>query len=200
MKLLIFIVVAIVAGLLVLAGIVALIGSRLPKAHDASRSIFMRQSPPDVYAVVRDFDSAPKWRSDVKQIEVERQQGGPVYFREVGKNGTVNYELMEDVPAQRMVIRIRDTDLGYSGQWTYLFAPENGGTRITIREDGEVSNVIFRFMSRYLLDRQRRSTRILRRWRSASVKTRNRSRVHFVAESSITFSKYAVFAIVCVQR
>ena len=40
--------------------------------------------------------------------------------------------------------------LGFSGQWTYSFAPENGGTRVTIREDGEVSNVIFRFMSRYV--------------------------------------------------
>ena len=74
----------------------------------------------------------------------------PVYFREVGKHGTVNYELVEDVPAQRMVTRIRDTDLGYSGQWTYSFTPENGGTRVTIREDGEVSNVLFRFMSRYV--------------------------------------------------
>ncbi len=62
----------------------------------------------------------------------------------------MNYELVADVPAQRMVTRIRDTDLGYSGQWTYSFTPENGGTRVTIREDGEVSNVLFRFMSRYV--------------------------------------------------
>jgi hypothetical protein len=150
MRLLIFIVVGVIAGLILLAGIVALIGSRLPKSHVASRSILLRKSPQEVYAVVRDFGSAPQWRSDVKQMEVEAPQGGPVYFREVGKNGTVNYALVEDVPAQRMVTRIRDTDLGYSGQWTYLFAPENGGTRVTIREDGEVSNVLFRFMSRYV--------------------------------------------------
>ncbi|HEX7330491.1 MAG TPA: SRPBCC family protein [Pyrinomonadaceae bacterium] len=150
MRLLIFIVVGVVAGLIVLVGIAALIGSRLPKSHVASRSILLRQSPQEVYAVVRDFGSAPKWRSDVKQMEVEAPQGGPVYFREVGKNGTVNYELVEDVPGQRMVTRIRDTDLGYSGQWTYLFAAENSGTRVTIREDGEVSNVLFRFMSRYV--------------------------------------------------
>lgn len=150
MRLLILIVVCVVGGLILLAGIVALIGSRLPKSHVASRSTLLRKSPQEVYAVVRDFDAAPKWRSDVKQIEVEAPQGGSVYFREVGKNGTVNYELVEDVPAERMVTRIRDTDLGYSGQWTYLFAPENGGTRVTIREDGEVSNVIFRFMSRYV--------------------------------------------------
>ena len=58
--------------------------------------------------------------------------------------------MVEDVPGQRMVTRIRDTDLGYAGQWTYLFTAENGGTRVTIREDGEVSNVLFRFMSRYV--------------------------------------------------
>lgn len=150
MRLLIFIVVGVIGGLILLVGVVALIGSRLPKSHVASRSILLRQSPQEVYAVVRDFGSAPKWRSDVKQMDVEAPQGGPVYFREVGKNGTVNYELVEDVPGQRMVTRIRDTDLGYSGQWTYLFAAENNGTRVTIREDGEVSNVIFRFMSRYV--------------------------------------------------
>ena len=150
MRLLIFIVVGVIGGLILLAGIVALIGSRLPKSHVASRSILLRQSPQEVYAVVRDFGSAPRWRSDVKQMDVEAPQGGPVYFREVGKHGTVNYELVEDVPGQRMVTRIRDTDLGYSGQWTYLFAAESSGTRVTIREDGEVSNVLFRFMSRYV--------------------------------------------------
>jgi hypothetical protein len=147
---LILIVAGLIAGLLLLVGIVALIGSRLPRNHTASRSIFLHRSPQDVYTVVRDFGSVPKWRADVKQIDVEPQPGGTIYLREVGKNGTVNYELMEDVPAERIVTRIRDTDLGYAGQWTYLFAAENDGTRVTIREDGEVSNVIFRFMSRYV--------------------------------------------------
>jgi uncharacterized protein YndB with AHSA1/START domain len=150
MKLLIFIVIGVVAGLLVLVGIIALIGSRLPKSHVASRSIHLRRSPQDVYKVVRDFDSAPQWRADLKGVVVEEREGDPVYFREEGKHGAVNYELVEDVPAQRMVTRIRDTNLGYAGQWTYSFVPENGGTRVTIREDGEVSNVIFRFMSRYV--------------------------------------------------
>ena len=150
MKTLIFIVVGIIAGIALLAGVVALIGSRLPRGHVASRSILLHQSPQNVYAVVRDFASAPTWRSDVKRIEVEAQVGGPLHFREEGKNGTVNYELAEDVPNQRMVTRILDTDLGYSGKWIYAFAAENGGTRVTITEDGEVSNVIFRFMSRYV--------------------------------------------------
>ncbi len=150
MKLAIYIVVAVVGGLVLLVGIMALIGSRLPKNHVAARSIFLRKSPQDVYAVIRDFASTPKWRAGVKQVDVDNSPGGPIYFREVSKQGTVNYELVEDVPAQQMATRIRDTDLGYAGQWTYTLAAENGGTRITIREDGEVSNVLFRFMSRYI--------------------------------------------------
>lgn len=150
MKLLIYVVVGIIACIALLAGVVALIGSRLPRGHVASRSIFLHQSPQNVYAVVRDFASAPAWRHDVTRIEVEPQRGGPLRFREEGKNGTVNYELAEDVPNERMVTRILDTDLGYSGKWIYAFAAENGGTRVTITEDGEVSNVLFRFMSRYI--------------------------------------------------
>lgn len=150
MRLLIRIVVGVVAGLALLIGVVALLGSRLPKDHVASRSIVLRRSPQEVYALVRDFGSAPKWRADVNRTEVEASQNGRVHFREEGSSDTINYELVEDVPAERMVTRIRDTDLGYSGQWTYTFTPENGGTRVTIREDGEVSNVIFRFMSRYV--------------------------------------------------
>ena len=150
MKLLIFIVVGVIAVVALLAAVFALVGSQLPKAHVASRSVFLHQSPQSVYTVVRDFGSAPTWRSDVKRIEVEPQQSGPLHFREEGKHGTVNYELAEDVPNERMVTRILDKDLGYSGKWIFVFAAESGGTRVAITEDGEVSNVLFRFMSRYI--------------------------------------------------
>jgi uncharacterized membrane protein len=150
MKTLIVIIVVVVAAVVLLAAVVALVGSRLPKEHSASRSIFLHQSPKQVYDVVRDFSNAPSWRSDVKSIEVQNQSDGKVHFRENGAHGTVNYEVAEDVPGQRMVTRIIDTDLGYSGKWTYLFTSENGGTRVRITEDGEVSNVFFRFMLRYV--------------------------------------------------
>lgn len=150
MKLILYLVIGLVAGLALLAGVLALIGSRLPKAHSASRSIFLHQSPEKVYAVVRDFPSAPTWRTDLKRVDVEQPPSGRVHFREEGKHGAVNFELAEDAPGKRMVTRILDTDLGYSGKWTYVFTAENGGTRVSITEDGEVSNVLFRFMSRYV--------------------------------------------------
>jgi hypothetical protein len=148
-KTLIVIAIAIVVVIVVLAAVMALVGSRLPKNHTASRSILLHRTPKEVYDVVRDFGSAPTWRSGVKSIEVQPQPDGKIHFRETGSD-TVDYEVAEDVPAQRLVTRILNTDLGYSGQWTYEFIPEAGGTRVKITEDGVVSNVIFRFMSRYV--------------------------------------------------
>jgi uncharacterized membrane protein len=146
-------------GLLILAGIVgviilallliALAGSLLPKEHSATRSVLVHKSPESVYSVARDFESMPKWRADLREVKVTTDRNGRVSFREEGKHGAVNYQLTEDIPGQRMVTRITDTDLGYSGKWTYVLAAEGSGTRLTITEDGEVSNVIFRFLSRY---------------------------------------------------
>lgn len=151
MKLLIIIAVSLVALIVAVVALIALLGASLPREHVTSRSMLLHKSPAEVYGVVRDFSAAPRWRTDLKQVEVRTQGDGRVHFREDGKHGAVNYELTEDVPTQRMVTRILDTNLGYSGSWTYVFAPEAAGTRLTITENGEVSNVIFRFLSRYAL-------------------------------------------------
>lgn len=144
------IVAGVIIGVLVLVvAVVALIGSQLQVSHTASRSIVLRQPRQTVYAVIRDFKSASSWRSDVKSVEVIEVPGQKLRFVEHASDD-VNYELAEEVPNQRMVTRILNTDLGYSGKWTYELTDENGGTRVKITEDGEVSNVIFRFMSRYV--------------------------------------------------
>ena len=149
MKLALVIVGCIVAAIVLAVLLIALIGSRLPRQHSATRSVVLHKSPESVYAVTRDFASMPKWRADVREVKVTTEPNGRVHFREEGKHGSVNYELTEDFPGRRMVTTITDTDLGYSGKWTYVFVAEGAGTRLTITEDGEVSNVIFRFLSRY---------------------------------------------------
>jgi uncharacterized protein YndB with AHSA1/START domain len=149
MKIALIIGLSIIAALVLLVAVMALIGSRLPKSHSVSRSVVLHQQPATVYTVARDFASMPKWRADVRGVEVTKAADGRVHFREEAQHGAVNYELSEEVPGNRMVTRILDTDLGYSGKWTYVFTPEGQYTRVTITEDGEVSNVFFRFLSKY---------------------------------------------------
>jgi uncharacterized membrane protein len=138
----------VVFGLLL--GIVAIIGSRLPLSHVATRSIWLRQPHEKVYGLIRDFHNASSWRSDVSSVEMLGETGGIVRYREHGRQGDVTYELVQDLNGQRIVTRIVDQDLGYSGSWTIDFASENSGTRVRVTENGEVSNVMFRFLSRYV--------------------------------------------------
>jgi hypothetical protein len=58
--------------------------------------------------------------------------------------------VVEEVAGQRLVTRITDLDLGYSGSWTYELQPTGSGTRVSITEHGVVTNVFFRFMSRFV--------------------------------------------------
>jgi hypothetical protein len=48
------------------------------------------------------------------------------------------------------VTRIADPSLPFGGTWTYDLKPQGSGTELTITEDGEVYNPIFRFMSKFV--------------------------------------------------
>jgi uncharacterized protein YndB with AHSA1/START domain len=136
----------VVVALIVLVAVLFVIAVLIPRHHVASVSRLIHGSPASVYAVIRNAAAAPQWRKEVQRVEVI----DATHFREHAKYGTVTYEIVEDKPADRYVTRITDQNLGYGGSWTYEFAPENGGTRVTITENGEVSNLLFRLLSRFV--------------------------------------------------
>ena len=45
-------------------------------------------------------------------------------------------------------MRIADPKLPFGGRWIYELAPSEGATRLTITEDGFITNPVFRFLSR----------------------------------------------------
>ncbi len=141
----------VVCSLLAAAGIIVVIGGALlPRRHVVSRSILLRAVPAQVYALIDDFAAAPAWRADVKRVAILKSESGKVRFREFGAHGAVTYEVVTNVPNERLVTRIVDQDLGYSGSWEYRLSSVEGGTQLKITEDGDVSNVFFRFMSRFV--------------------------------------------------
>ena len=140
----------IVAGVLVAVVLLVVItGALLPRNHVVRTTTVIRGTPDDVWRTIADVASAPSWR-EVKTVEMLSRNGGPLRWREVSKFGPIMYEQVEAVPAQRFVSRIADTDQGFGGTWSFALAPDTGGTRVTITEDGFVSNPLFRFMSRFV--------------------------------------------------
>ena len=135
-------------SLVTLVGVVALIGAMLPLRHSASRRARFRVAPDALYAVIA---GPPDWRTGVKSFGVlPDQDGRKQWWEEDSHRQKVTYELMESRPPVRLVTRIADRNLPFGGAWTLDISPTpDGGSELRIREDGEIYNVIFRFMARF---------------------------------------------------
>lgn len=138
----------VVISLASLAGFSGLVGSMLPKGHRASRTTTLAAAPAVVFGVITDFARAPEWRRDVKQVELVPDDGRGRIVREHGKQGVVPYRVEVFESPSRLVMRIADPSLPYGGSWTYELRAAGTGTEITITEDGQVFNPIFRIMQK----------------------------------------------------
>jgi len=139
----------ILIGLAVVVGVVAIaaiVGSMLPRAHVASRTLRVHRTPDEVWAAITELTAASSVPADV----------------------------LERDPPRRLVSRVKETEKNFGGTWTIVIAPVSdpstlrepqgrpeqgrGATgsgqvacTLTITEDGWVANPIFRFMSRVVI-------------------------------------------------
>lgn len=141
----------VVGGLVLIVALVAVIGWMLPAGHHAERRVVLHATPEQVFGVITDVAQAASWRSDVTRVEAVSGTGVGMTFREVGSNGTVPYRVEVFEPGRRLVTRIDTRSLPFGGTWTFDLAAVEGGTALTIAEDGEVYNPVFRFMSRFVM-------------------------------------------------
>ena len=156
----------IVASLVVLLVLmVVAIGTALPQNHTASRSAFIRATPDQVFRLV----SGPQdWRADLKQFKVGEENGHPV-IRETDKHGqTITYEVVQSQPPNQLKRTIADKSLPFGGSWTWNIQPQPGGSAVTIIEEGEIYNPVFRFLSRFVIGHTRTIDNYLAMLRAAA--------------------------------
>lgn len=142
--------VGLIAVLVAVVLIVLLIGFALPRDHVATIQTQYRAPADRVFEVIADVERGVEWRSGLEKVDVLARE--PLRWRETGEWGTMTFVRDELIVARRMVARIADEDQGFGGTWTYEIAPSpNGtGTMLVIRENGWVSNPLFRFVSKYV--------------------------------------------------
>lgn len=138
-------------GVVVLAFIAMYaIGATLPVAHIATVSAELDAAPDEVWALISDVERYPDWRPDVETVtRLDDLDGLPVW-REEAQMGVMTFRVEARDPPRRLVTRIADEGLPFGGAWTYEVSPAGEGSRLTITEDGEVYNPLFRFMSRFV--------------------------------------------------
>lgn len=145
MKWLLIVVLSLV-GLLLL---IVLVGALLPQKHHVSRTVTLRQSVETVWSLI---SGPPTWRSDITNYQNLPPNDGRHLWRETDKHGqTITYETVESSAPRKLVVRIADPKLPFGGTWTYDLAPSPSGCSLTITEDGEVYNPLFRFVSRFIM-------------------------------------------------
>ena len=120
-------VVGFIVTLITVVGVVALIGFFLPVDHQASRSAEFTKPPEAVWALIADPKTYGEWWS----------------------GADVKTEVVESFPPSRLVTKIVG-ETAFGGTWTFETAPTSTGSRLTITERGEVYNVIFRTLSRFV--------------------------------------------------
>ena len=140
---------------LAIAGVIALllvvvvaIGAMLPKGHTVSRMARYATTPQQLFALIA---GPQNWRPDLKSSE-EFVEQNRTYVRETtSRNETITYELLNREEPRSIERRIATENLPYSGSWIFLLEPSGSGTVVRITEHGEVSNPVFRFVSRFVL-------------------------------------------------
>lgn len=136
-------------GLVFLVALAAGVGAMLPPRHQGTRKARYKASPGAVYAVLA---GPPDWRTGVKSYgELPEHDGRRQWWEEDTHGQKITYELVEAAPPERLKVRIASEGLPFGGAWTFLIAPAaDGGSELRITEEGEIYNVLFRFMARFL--------------------------------------------------
>jgi hypothetical protein len=140
-----------VVGLLLLAAAVWIVGLLLPVQHVCARSAVYRQPPAAVWALISNPAGYPAWRRDVRGVDLLAPVEGRPRWRESGGERPLTFEVVSSDPPKRLVTRIADTGLPFGGGWTFDLVPDGKGCRLSIRENGEIYNPLFRFMARFAI-------------------------------------------------
>lgn len=140
------------AGLAVLALLAILVvglGWLLPVAHTARLQQQVAAPPDSVWRAITDAEAFPTWRTDVTRVERLASRDGHAIWIEEGSAGRMTIAVECSEPARLLITRIHP-GLPFGGTWTYEITPSGAGSLVTITENGEVYNPIFRFMSRFV--------------------------------------------------
>jgi uncharacterized protein YndB with AHSA1/START domain len=139
-----------VVGLLLLIAAITVIGALLPREHRATATAEFRRDPRVVWSVLTDFAGLVAWMPGVRTVVPAPSADGHARWSLTTEEGNMTLEVVELTPPRRFVTRIVDEGLPFGGTWSYDLTATPAGTRVTIVEDGWISNPLYRFFARYV--------------------------------------------------
>ncbi len=137
------------------AAIVLGVGLLLPREHVARGERVLPAPPAAVAAMVRNVEAQPRWRGNVRAIELLERHGTSLRYVERSADGAITFAMTEEVPDRSFISRIDDPDLPFGGFWTIAIEPAGQGSRIRIEERGFVGHPVYRFFAALVFGHER---------------------------------------------
>jgi hypothetical protein len=137
------------AGILVcVILIVLLIGYFLPVKHTVSVAVTVNGRAEQVWQRLIGFKAYPDWRKDVKAVEVISDTQ---WVETDQRDHRLPFSMSVNDRMRTLVTRIDAKDLPFGGSWVYGLEDRGNETAVTITENGEVYNPLFRFVSKFIM-------------------------------------------------
>jgi len=138
----------ILAGLLVVVAVLAVYGTTLPERHAAASMARFHQTPEALWAAISDFQGMPAWRRGVTSVErLPDRDGQPVWLVH-GDGDSMPLIVTESEALHWLKTTIPpDAGLPFGGTWAWQISAADEATVVTVMEEGEIYNPLFRAMS-----------------------------------------------------
>ena len=136
------------AAVLVIVAVITVYGMTLPKAHAAASMARYKASPEALWAVISDFPGLVTWRRGVTAVERQPDRNGmPVWLVHDGSHA-MPLVVAETEPGRWLKTIIPpDAQLPFGGAWAWQISPADEATVVTIIEEGEIYNPLFRALA-----------------------------------------------------
>jgi hypothetical protein len=139
----------IVTFILVIVGVTFAYGSSLPREHVVTSRIELTQPIDQVWTVVRNPAALRGTWSDLTSAERVTDASGRETWAQTVDGLEMRLQITEAQPPRRMVTTVvAGADAPFGGTWTYVLAPVQGGTQVTITEAGWINSPLYRAMGR----------------------------------------------------
>lgn len=142
----------IIVMLIIILGIMAsIVGLFIPGTHHISVSVILNANRIKVWKVITNYKDMPNWWPNVKSIEKQMKNGKEIWINTDKHGKKIVFYTSEEKPAKKLIRTIDSTGKLFGGSWTYELISVNNKTRLTITEDGFISQPYVRLMAKLFM-------------------------------------------------
>jgi hypothetical protein len=149
-------VISIHVGLVLLALLVFVIGLFLPKTKSAEETVEFNAVPEEIWSIATEVEQQPRWRTDLKKVEILERTPGYEVWTEFPVNGApLTCKMRKKVPFKRYEMEITRPAVFRGRRIIELNGLNIDVTRVTVAEQVEIRNPYMRVYAHLSFDLRR---------------------------------------------